>query len=100
MGQKIRLMSTGGVYEVEGLGYQSPKPIPCEELSAGEAGFVFANIKTVSDAKIGDTIMDAKIPATEPLPASRKSSRWCSPDSIRWNPTNMDCFAMRWRNFV
>jgi GTP-binding protein LepA len=68
IGQKIKLWSTGGLYEVEGLGYQSPKPIPCEELSAGEAGFVFANIKTVSDAKIGDTIIDAKIPATEPLP--------------------------------
>src|SRR5687767_10504460 len=42
-GQKIRFMATGGVYEVEGLGFQSPKPIPCEELSAGEAGFLFAN---------------------------------------------------------
>ena len=45
-------------YEVEGLGFQSPKPMPCDELSAGEAGFLFANIKTVSDAKIGDTIID------------------------------------------
>ena len=60
--------STGGVYEVEGLGYQSPKPVPCDELSAGEAGFLFANIKTVSDAKIGDTITDARTPAAEPLP--------------------------------
>ena len=47
-------------YEVEGLGYQSPKPIPCDELAAGEVGFLFANIKTVSDAKIGDTITDAR----------------------------------------
>jgi GTP-binding protein LepA len=68
MGQKIRLMSTVGVHEVEGLGYQSPKPIPCDQLAAGEAGFVFANIKTVSDAKIGDTITDASRPAEEPLP--------------------------------
>jgi GTP-binding protein LepA len=68
MGQKIRLMSTVGVHEVEGLGYQSPKPVPCEELAAGEAGYVFANIKTVSDAKIGDTITDALKPAAEPLP--------------------------------
>jgi GTP-binding protein LepA len=68
MGQKIRLMSTVAVHEVEGLGYQSPKPIPCDELAAGEAGFVFANIKTVSDAKIGDTITDAQKPAAEPLP--------------------------------
>ena len=68
LGQKIRLWSNGAVYNVEGLGYQSPKPIPCQELSAGEAGFVIANIKTVSDAKIGDTIVDHLNPATEALP--------------------------------
>jgi GTP-binding protein LepA len=68
IGQKIRLWATGGLYEVEGLGYQSPKAIPCTELSAGEVGFVFANIKTVSDAKIGDTIVSVDDPASEPLP--------------------------------
>ncbi|HYP09804.1 MAG TPA: translation elongation factor 4 [Bryobacteraceae bacterium] len=67
-GQKIRFMATGGVYEVDGLGYQSPKPVPCDELSAGEAGFLFANIKTVSDAKIGDTITEFQRPAEEALP--------------------------------
>ena len=66
-GQKIKLWSNDTIHEVEGLGYQSPKPIPCEELAAGEVGFLFANIKTVSDAKIGDTIMDAANPASEPL---------------------------------
>jgi GTP-binding protein LepA len=68
VGQRIRLSSTGATYEVDGLGYQSPKPIACDELSAGEAGFLFANIKTVSDARIGDTISDEKNPALEPLP--------------------------------
>ena len=68
VGQKIRLWSNGSVHEVEGLGYQSPKPVPCEELSAGEVGFMFANIKTVSDAKIGDTVTDDTVPASEPLP--------------------------------
>ncbi len=67
-GQKIRLWSNSKVYEVEGVGYQSPKPVPCEELSAGEVGFLFANIKTVSDAQIGDTIVDHANPASEPLP--------------------------------
>jgi GTP-binding protein LepA len=67
-GQKIRLWSNNSVHEVEGVGYQSPKPIPCEELSAGEVGFIFANIKTVSDAQIGDTIVDQANPASEPLP--------------------------------
>jgi len=68
VGQKIRLWSNGTVHEVEGLGYQSPKAIPCEELSAGEVGFLFATIKTVSDAQIGDTITDHENPASEPLP--------------------------------
>ena len=67
-GQKIRLWSNNSVHEVEGVGYQSPKPIPCDELSAGEVGFLFANIKTVSDAQIGDTIVDVANPASEPLP--------------------------------
>jgi GTP-binding protein LepA len=67
-GQKIRLWSSEKVFEVDGLGYQSPKPIPCDELSAGEVGFLFANIKTVSDAQIGDTIIDHANPASEPLP--------------------------------
>ena len=67
-GQKIRLWSNGQTFEVETVGYQSPKATPCDELSAGEVGFLSANIKTVSDAKIGDTILDDEFPADEPLP--------------------------------
>jgi GTP-binding protein LepA len=68
MGQKIKLWSNDQQYEVEGLGYQSPKAIPTKDLSAGEVGFVYANIKDVSEARIGDTITDALNPAPEPLP--------------------------------
>jgi len=68
VGQKIKLWATGAISEVEGLGYQSPKPVPCTELSAGEAGFLFANIKTVSDAQIGDTVTSLENPVAEPLP--------------------------------
>jgi GTP-binding protein LepA len=67
-GQKIKLWSNGKVHEVDGVGYQSPKPVPCDELGAGEAGFLFANIKTVSDAMIGDTITDEPTTVKEPLP--------------------------------
>ncbi len=67
-GQKIRLFSNGKSFDVEGVGFQSPKPVPCDELTAGEAGFLFANIKTVSDAKVGDTITEEVNPAAEPLP--------------------------------
>ncbi len=67
-GMKIRLNAGGKVFEVDGLGYQSPKPVPCDELSAGEVGFLFANIKTVSEAQIGDTIMEEGRLAAEPVP--------------------------------
>ncbi len=67
-GQKIKLWSNGRTFEVDGVGFQSPKPVPCDELTAGEAGFLFANIKTVSDAMIGDTIMEDGNEALEPLP--------------------------------
>ncbi len=68
MGQKVRLWSNGKTFDVEGLGFQSPKPVACQELSAGEVGFLFANIKVVADAQIGDTVTDAENPASEPLP--------------------------------
>ncbi|HEX3747201.1 MAG TPA: translation elongation factor 4 [Bryobacteraceae bacterium] len=68
VGQKIRLWSNGQVFDVEAVGYQAPKATPCDELSAGEVGYLFANIKNVADAKIGDTIVDHENPAPEPLP--------------------------------
>jgi GTP-binding protein LepA len=73
VGQKIRLWATNKTFEVEGLGYQTPKPVPTQELSAGEAGFIFANVKTISDAQIGDTITDANNPCDEPLPGFQEA---------------------------
>jgi len=68
VGQKIKLMARGKEFEVEGLGYQTPKRVPCEELAAGEVGYMFANIKNIADAQIGDTVTGAARPAAEPLP--------------------------------
>jgi len=67
-GQKIRLMSNGRMFDVENLGVLTPKPVEVDELSAGEVGFLIANIKNVADTKIGDTITDDANPALEPLP--------------------------------
>jgi GTP-binding protein LepA len=72
-GMKVKLFANGTLHDIEGLGYQSPKPVPCDELSAGEAGFLFANIKTVADAQIGDTIMDADNLAAEPVPGFQEA---------------------------
>ncbi len=69
MGQRIRLWSNGQQFDVEGLGYQSPKAIPSQKNSRrAQVGFIYANVKNVADAKIGDTITDAMNPAAEPLP--------------------------------
>src|SRR5215470_1845512 len=67
-GQKIRLWSNGKVFEVETLGVNTPKPVEIDQLEAGEAGWLFANLKNVADTKIGDTITDDDRPAIEPLP--------------------------------
>jgi len=67
-GQRIRLWSNGQVFNVETLGVLTPKPVEIDELSAGEVGFLIANIKNVADTKIGDTITDDDRPAIEPLP--------------------------------
>jgi GTP-binding protein LepA len=71
-GQKVRLMASGGAYEVEQLGVFTPKPLPKDSLSAGEVGFVVAGIKTISDTKIGDTLTDDKHPAMEALPGFKE----------------------------
>ena len=64
---KIRLCFNDQVYEVEALGALTPKPVALEELSAGDVGFVVANIKQVADARVGDTVVEADRPAA-PLP--------------------------------
>jgi len=71
-GMKVRLMASGGVYEVEQLGVFTPKPVPVDRLTAGEVGFVAAGIKKVGDTKIGDTLTDDRRPAAEPLPGFKE----------------------------
>jgi GTP-binding protein LepA len=65
-------MAKGQEYQVEQVGTFSPKPMPVEELGVGEVGFVFAGIKTVSDAQIGDTITEAVRPAAEAFPGFKE----------------------------
>ena len=64
----VRLWSNGQVYAVEELGVLTPKPVRVETLQAGEVGFVIANIKRISDTRIGDTITEHSRPAAAPLP--------------------------------
>ncbi len=67
-GQKIRMMATGAAYEVDSVGYFTPKMVKIDQLGPGEVGFITAGIKTVADTSVGDTITDDRKPAPEPLP--------------------------------
>ncbi len=71
-GTKVRLMAQGQDYEIDQIGVFSPKPDPIDELGPGEVGFVVANIKTVSDAKIGDTITETHRPAEQAFPGFKE----------------------------
>jgi GTP-binding protein LepA len=71
-GMKVRLMASGGTYEVEQLGVFTPKPVPVDSLSAGEVGFVIAGIKKVSEVAIGDTLTDDRRPGEAPLPGFKE----------------------------
>ena len=71
-GMKIRLMAGQQDFEVEQVGVFAPKPESTEALGVGEVGFVFAGIRRVSDAQIGDTITDAGRPTAEPFPGFKE----------------------------
>ncbi len=72
-GMVIRMWSTGQAFTLEEVGFRSPKAIPCESLDAGEVGWITANIKEVTQTKVGDTICDDKNPPAEQLPGFQES---------------------------
>src|SRR6266851_1377475 len=72
VGMKVLLMGTAKTGEVMRLGHFTPHESPADTLGPGEVGFVVANIKTVADMRVGDTITDFEAPATEPLPGFKE----------------------------
>src|SRR5499426_3845733 len=71
-GMKIRLMAEGQDYESLQVGVFNPKSVEVGELGVGEVGFLVANIKKISDAKIGDTITESSRPTLEPFPGFKE----------------------------
>jgi GTP-binding protein LepA len=69
---RIRMMNTGKVHEVDEVGWFAPRPRPAEKLTAGEVGYVTAAIKNVIDARVGDTITTAEGGAASALPGYRQ----------------------------
>jgi GTP-binding protein LepA len=67
-GMRVKMMGTGGSYQIERVGVSRPKKEIVASLGPGEIGFFTAAIKEVADTRVGDTITDEKNPATEALP--------------------------------
>ena len=67
VGQRIKMMNAGVVYDVDRVGFFTPKQELQKELNSGEIGFITASIKSVADCKVGDTITDEKKPTAEAL---------------------------------
>ena len=72
-GMKIRMMASGAVHNVERVGIFGPKPVAVDQLGSGEIGFINAGVKTVSDAKVGDTITEDRRVCAEALPGFKPS---------------------------
>ena len=72
-GDVIKMMATGATFDIVELGRKKATSLePCDCLEAGEVGYLAASIKTVSEARVGDTITLAQNPAQEPLAGYRK----------------------------
>ncbi len=72
VGDKIKMMQTGKVYDVTEVGVFIPGENPVQELKAGEVGYLAGSIKNISDVAVGDTITDALNPTQEALPGYKK----------------------------
>ena len=55
-GDQVKLMSTNAVYKIEELGVMQLKQVPRQSLSAGEVGYIITGMKTISEARVGDTV--------------------------------------------
>ncbi|NLT72204.1 MAG: elongation factor 4 [Verrucomicrobiaceae bacterium] len=71
-GTPIRMMATGKSYEVKEVGVFTPKQSAREKLLPGDVGYLIANMKSSTEVKIGDTITDTRVSASEPLPGFKE----------------------------
>lgn len=72
VGDKIQMMHSGRTYDVTEVGIFVPYSKPCDELRAGDVGYIAASIKNISDISVGDTVTSAVMPADEPLAGYKK----------------------------
>ena len=70
--QRVRLMSSGLVFETEEVGVRRPAETPLPDLGVGEVGYMVTGLKDPLDVRVGDTVTDAAHPADEALPGYRE----------------------------
>lgn len=66
-GDRVKLMSTNAAYKIEELGVMQLKQVPRQALSAGEVGYIITGMKTISEARVGDTVTHEENGCTEML---------------------------------
>ena len=72
-GTKVRMMATEKEFEVVEVGFFGPgRFLPCEQLQAGDVGYLTASIKNVADTRVGDTVTESANPTAEPFPGYKK----------------------------
>jgi len=72
-GMKVKFLSNNQQYNIDRIGYFTPEINYCNELKAGEIGFINASIKSVADCKVGDTIAELNNKTVKPLPGFKPS---------------------------
>ncbi|MGH2456398.1 MAG: translation elongation factor 4 [Candidatus Limnocylindria bacterium] len=71
--ERIRFMATAAESDILELGYFRPQPVPTRHLTAGEVGYVASGLKSIADARVGDTLTHADHPARAPLPGYKQA---------------------------
>jgi GTP-binding protein LepA len=71
--ERIRFMATGVQSDILELGYFRPGPVPTRRLTVGEVGYVASGLKSIAEARVGDTLTDADKPAPAPLPGYKQA---------------------------
>ena len=94
-GARLRYVNAQGDHDAEEIGVRLPVPTPVATLGPGEVGYLIAGIKDVGEAKVGETVTDARAGAPNRSRATASRSRWCSAGCIPSTATSTPTCARR-----
>ncbi len=73
-GDRVQVMSTGKVFEVDNVGIFMPQPTVADRLGPGHVGWFTAGVKDIADTQIGDTVTGAELPTDDPVPGFKPAT--------------------------